>query len=530
MTRVPRSRAMVAVYLVLAAVTSWSCAPARFREQAIVWHVDDTRDIPEPDESHYVRALHFGNVFVFNPIERALSLPDEEEAHDLNALDELPSSTWFENRIGMFELTAADVARGPGGKPPVLPFVLTKGKGEGRQPGFIAEDQTGRTFLVKFDPLGQEEMQTSAAAIVSRMFWTLGYHVPTEHVVEIEREIAIAPDATYPTLDGNEVVTRPWVEGLFELAVGRNGRYRVLASEFLDGVPKGGFPDRGRRLDDPNDRVSHEHRRSLRALRVFCAWLSHTDFNPQNTLDMYVEEGGRSFLRHYLVDFGQSLGVHNLNSDWSGHAYMFDAAYQFGSLFSFGLWVRPWENKGEAPLLGVGRYFVDFDAQAWRGEKPYGAFDHMTAADAFWAAKLVLRFGEPHVRAAVRMGKLTDPRSEDYLVRTIMARARIIGRTYVATQTALDRFRVDGDHLCATDLAVHHRLTKPAVIERLGDDGVVASRAVGADGLVCFPGPGRGYAVYRLRTLTADGERHEPVEVHVSGGERPRVIGVRRDW
>ena len=154
MTRVPRSRAMVAVYLVLAAVTSWSCAPARFREQAIVWHVDDTRDIPEPDESHYVRALHFGNVFVFNPIERALSLPDEEEAHDLNALDELPSSTWFENRIGMFELTAADVARGPGGKPPVLPFVLTKGKGEGRQPGFIAEDQTGRTFLVKFDPLG----------------------------------------------------------------------------------------------------------------------------------------------------------------------------------------------------------------------------------------------------------------------------------------------------------------------------------------------------------------------------------------
>lgn len=530
MSVVPTSKWLAMTCLALAASSSSGCAPARFREQAIVWHVDDTRDIPEPEESHYVRALHFGNVFVFNPIERTLSLPDEEEAHDINALDELPSSTWFENRIGMFELTPADVARGAGGKPPVLPFVLTKGKGEGRQPGFIAEDQTGRTFLVKFDPIGQEEMQTSAAAIVSRLFWALGYHVPTEHVAEIGRDIAIAPDATYPTLDGDDVVTRPWVDGLFELAAGRNGRYRVLASEFLDGVPKGGFSDRGRRLDDPNDRVSHEHRRSLRALRVFCAWLSHTDFNPQNTLDMYVEEDGRSFLRHYLVDFGQSLGVHNLNSDWSGHAYMFDAAYQFGSLFSFGLWVRPWENKGESTLLGVGRYFVDFEPDAWRGEKPYGAFDHMTAADAFWAAKHVLRFDESQVRAAVRMGKLTDPRSEDYLVRTIMARAAIIGRTYVATRTALDRFRMEGDHLCATDLSVHHRLAKPAVVERTRDDGQVESRRVAEDGLVCFPGPQTHHAVYRMRTVTAEGERHEPVEVHLAGRPRPRVVGVRRDW
>ena len=43
-------------------------------------------------------------------------------------------------------------------------------------------------------------------------------------------------------------------------------------------------------------------RLTTRGLRVFGAWLNHTDMKDDNALDMYV--GGH--LEHYLVDFGEA--------------------------------------------------------------------------------------------------------------------------------------------------------------------------------------------------------------------------------
>jgi hypothetical protein len=62
------------------------------------------------------------------------------------------------------------------------------------------------------------------------------------------------------------------------------------------------------RDDDPNDLIPHEHRRDLRGLRLISAWLNDNDIREGNTLDMYVEEDGRRFLKHYLIDAGSALG------------------------------------------------------------------------------------------------------------------------------------------------------------------------------------------------------------------------------
>ena len=74
-----------------------------------------------------------------------------------------------------------------------------------------------------------------------------------------------------------------------------DGSYRALASKALEGVSVGPFRYYGTRPDDANDIFPHEHRRELRGLAVFAAWLNHNDSRAGNTLDTLVRgEAGRS--------------------------------------------------------------------------------------------------------------------------------------------------------------------------------------------------------------------------------------------
>ena len=67
-----------------------------------------------------------------------------------------------------------------------------------------------------------------------------------------------------------------------------DGTYRAIAARAVPGRPLGGFRYYGTRPDDPNDVVPHEHRRELRALKVFGAWTNLTDMKAGNTLDTLV--------------------------------------------------------------------------------------------------------------------------------------------------------------------------------------------------------------------------------------------------
>ncbi len=72
----------------------------------------------------------------------------------------------------------------------------------------------------------------------------------------------------------------------------------------------------GHAPDDPNDLVPHEHRRELRALRVFGAWTNLTDLKAANTLDTLATENGRSIVKHYLQDVGSTFGMCNDLYEW----------------------------------------------------------------------------------------------------------------------------------------------------------------------------------------------------------------------
>ena len=98
----------------------------------------------------------------------------------------------------------------------------------------------------------------------------------------------------------------------------------------------------GRRSDDPNDLFPHERRRELRGMRLFAAWLNHDDARAINSIDTYVEDHGRRYIRHYMQDFGSNLGSGSTSSQQprGGYEYLIEPGKIANGLVSFGLYQR----------------------------------------------------------------------------------------------------------------------------------------------------------------------------------------------
>ena len=91
---------------------------------------------------------------------------------------------------------------------------------------------------------------------------------------------------------------------------GADQTYRAVATRLPEGrgALLGPFQVWGMRRDDPNDIVPHEHRRDLRGLSVFEAWVNNANARAVGTQDILTTVGGVTRIRHYLVDFTRSLG------------------------------------------------------------------------------------------------------------------------------------------------------------------------------------------------------------------------------
>ena len=172
------------------------------------------------------------------------------------------------------------------------------------------------------------------------------------------------------------------------------------------------------RPDDPNDIYPHERRRELRGLRVFAAWLNHDDARSINSIDTYVEDNGRHYIRHYLQDFGSNLGSGSTSAQQprGGNEYLIEGDKIGKGLFSFGLWTRDWTKVRYPTNPSLGNIEAEFfEPRKWKTEYPQPAFDQMDAADAFWAASIASRFSNEMIKAIVDTGELSDPDAARYL-------------------------------------------------------------------------------------------------------------------
>jgi hypothetical protein len=468
-----QQRVLIALFLTLAWAPAGALAGSRFYPDDPIWCEPKPRNVEQAN----ARKLNeyydfFSHTFALDNIADL-----QEENHKrlpalaVNTLGEVPDSTWYENRHSRQRpMSAEELARGPGnGNAPdeSAPWTVLEAKTEGITPGFSIADGKGRTYLVKLDPVTNPELASAADVIGSKFFYALGYNVPENYIVRFTRSRLRITDKSKVEDDlGRE---RPMKEYdlqkiLSKAAKDAEGGYRGMASLIISGKPLGPFRYHGMRTDDPNDIVPHEHRRDLRGLYVFSAWLNHTDTKALNSGDFLVKNDGRSYIKHYLLDFGATLGSDSFEakSPRAGNVYLFDAKPAAAQFFSLGLYVPQWMLTDFPNMPAVGNFETEnFDPLKWRNNYPNPAFKNCLPDDGFWAAKKVMALRDEHIRTIVQTGEFSSREAAEYLVRTLAERRDKIGRAWFSRLLPLDGFEVRNGRLEFEDLAVHYGFSQP---------------------------------------------------------------------
>ncbi|PAU95099.1 hypothetical protein CK503_02550 [Aliifodinibius salipaludis] len=440
----------------------------------------DTARIEKPEEKPQYQYWDRIDNTIFHQLEKPLNLnrtgrwlgqglgiSDKRQADNINKLDEVPESSWYTYRHYYDEMSPKELAAGPNTKAPDTKgeWTIFKAKLEGANSGFFIEDENGNRYLIKFDGYDYPELTTAAEVIGTKVFYAAGYTVPESEITYFDPgNVTIAEGVTVE--EGGEkraMTVTDYQEIVKNRPQNADGKVRALASKFVDGVPLGPWNFEGTLKGDPNDRVAHEHRRELRGMRVISSWLNDTDRRDANTMAVYNNEG---YIGHYVQDFGNTLGANGMSSHKpiQGQAYLIDPRYMLVSAVSLGGYITPWETvEPEVPYPSVGYFRSDvFKPGRWVPTHPLPPFENMTLRDAFWGAKHVMSFSDEDIRTIVETGQYSNPKAEEYIVRTLIERRDKIGRHWFAKINPLDKFDAEIENktllLTFTDLSVNSGL------------------------------------------------------------------------
>ena len=85
---------------------------------------------------------------------------------------------------------------------------------------------------------------------------------------------------------------------------------------------------------------------------MFAAWLNHDDSRAINSLDMLAGENGSRHVKHYLIDFGSTLGSGSTGPQKprAGWEYLWEPKAVLGRIATLGLWVL---NAYESPATAT---------------------------------------------------------------------------------------------------------------------------------------------------------------------------------
>jgi hypothetical protein len=513
-------RPMIRTALLLAlAASPFACSyrPARFAADPPVAAVSDAEPIPVPHKLDPLKEVYYTDAYVRRPIVLAMDPETPIEAGDVNALDEVPRSSWFD----------PPEARPDG--PPILPLTPL-GAAESGQPGLAVTDARGLRYELRRDAKERPELVSASAAVASRLLGAVGYRTPEVHV------ITVAPGEIK---EGND---KPAAEAVADLL--REGsppagdRYRVRATRWPVGIDLGPTPVSGVRSDDPNDRVPHAERRTLRAIGLALYWIGLRRLPPFALRDVYVGEPGKGHLLHYVVGLDDAFGADAVGRDAEARLggegkYLNENALT--ALITLGLRRRT-APPVQTRWLALGE-FQEADApEAFVTSPPYEPMDRLRPADAYWMGKRLAAVAPEVITAALTAGHFSDPGARARAAEVMeVRRARAMAWAF-AQVTPAEVERVEPARLMLRDQA-NSRKIRDLVAERyavtfLDDRGSsVAPPIIVAvpDAAVAIPLPSGvpDYLVVRAVALRERGRAPRPVEVHVFKDPTGiRVLGV----
>lgn len=491
---------------------------------------------PLPVKHALKRSINGTYDFLLNSIKppRETSAGKPCPAEAVNTLGDVPDSDWYTNRHYRRRMSIEELRKGPTrGHEPVMPLEVTAAKTEGVTPGFNIRDAAGRKYLIKFDPVSNPEMASAADVIGSKFFYAFGYNVPENYIVNFRRDqLKVAPEAKITDVDG---ARRPMEQHDLDLvlklvAPNRDGSYRGMASFIIPGDVIGPFRYYGTRTDDPNDVVPHENRRDLRGLYVFAAWLQHTDAKGGNSLDSIVEENGIPRIKHYLIDFGASLGSDSdaAKNPKLGQEYFIDWKPGLVQALTLGLYAPPWQRRQfGAPSPAAGNFSATlFDPDHWKTNYPNAAFVNRLPDDEFWAAKQVVSFRPDEIRAMVDAGQFSSGETAAYITRVLIERQHKIGSTLLGKVLPLERFAVRDGRLAFEDVAAVYGYAPPRnySVQWFRFDNKTGVKTP-LPGETSFQIPSRN-SEYYAADISA-GDTRKAVTVYLRGD---KVVGIDRRW
>jgi hypothetical protein len=492
---------------------------------------------------------------VFRPIAKFFAVDPAGESTDVNSFDEVPDSSWFQNRLGMQPMTQDELLQGACGSEkldthdPDGSWLVDMGKENGATPGFRVRTSQGGKYLLKADEAAVAERSSAASVIASRLYYAVGYNTPCESVIYIRPALLQLKPGLKST--DNTGITRPFdqqkLDRILSKAPRRGDTVRLEASRWLPNPLLGPFEYEGVRDDDPNDVVAHEDRRELRGGRLIAAWLNHFDSREQNTMNTWIsqdksnKQGSPGYVLHYYLDFSDSLGS---EWDWDGisrrlgHSYYLDFGHVIGDFATLGIIQRPWDRARRNPGAALFGYFSerDFDPEAWRAGYPNPAFSRMSERDGAWMARLLSRFSHDDLHALVMLADFSEPAHAKLLEQILYDRQRRILARYFSKLSPLSELEVRGDALCAVDLARRTQIFPSDHFHYSAQDGEQHALTVRVDGAagVCVQlehgqvaSSAPAYRVVRIYNGATEG----PLEAHLYDlgvGRSFRLVGIER--
>ncbi|MBT3233503.1 MAG: hypothetical protein HN356_11880 [Calditrichaeota bacterium] len=487
-----------------------------------------------------------------------------KEAYNVDPFGEVANSSWFTNRHAVKRMTIPEMVKGPcmGDGPDMSnKWTIVRAKADGVTPGFTIVDGRGESYVIKFDPLGFAGLNSGCEVISSKILYAMGFNVPENYISYFDPEILQLGDKVKIVDEKGRkryMNEDDLVSILKRVGYSENGLIRSTASKYVPGKVIGPFKYEDLREDDPNDIIPHHHRRELRGFRVVAAWMNDIDAKAANSMDTWINEDGKNFVKHFLIDFGTFFGSGGRGPQPKHRGYENEADPHAAGIriLTLGLYVPEWEKvPDQVEYPSIGRYHsAYYHPMKWKVIFPNPAFDNTTDLDGYWGAKLVMSFTDEEIEAMVATGEYPNPEAANYLTKTIIERRDITGKYWFDRVTPIDRFTITEDEhhlqvLTFDDVGIETKIYYPESADyrySIKRNGVPIGEKVYLGGQTAIPLPDlkiyepvRNVHGYRSDQweITIDLRRtgmnnwSEPVKVYLnesddSGGYN--LVGVRR--